>query len=544
MDTRRLYDYIIVGSGTAGCVLASRLTENPATQVLVLEAGGWDRDPFIHIPLGFGRNAGVHHDWLYRSEPHPAIGGRTMEQARGKVIGGCSSVNAMTHVRGHRSDYDRWAASGLTHWSYAHALPYFRKQETWAHGANDFRGGNGPIAVQRNHYSDPISAAYAAAGRSLGYPSTNDYNAQEQEGFSVHQVTIGNGRRSSAAVAYLRPAMKRGNLTVKVHAQATRVLFDRDRAVGVEYLSRGQLHAVYANDEVILAGGAVNSPQLMMLSGIGEPQHLGRHGVKTMLPLRGVGRNLQDQVVVRLAYSRNEPGPFHRMMRADRAAVEFSRSYLFGTGMASSLPSAGIAFLKSRPDLPAPDLQIVTAATPPDARPYLPPFRQPYRDLFVTRVILLRPESRGGIRLGSPEPLARPRIYQNILTSDRDLATLRAGVRILGDLARQESMRPFIGREVGAVPADDSDTVIDAFVRGTAVSFRHTLGTCRMGLASDPDAVVDPELRVIGLKALRIVDASVMPDMVGGNINAAVLMIAERAADLIRGEEPLPPAGP
>ena len=539
---KNTFDYVIVGAGTAGCVLAKRLSEDYGLRILILEAGGWDRDPFIHIPLGFGRNAGIHHDWLYRSEPEPAIDGRTMEQARGKVIGGCSSVNAMTHVRGHHTDYDRWASSGLTEWSYRHALPYFKKQESWEGGENFWRGGSGPISIQKNRYVDPVSEAYAQAGVSMGYQRNDDYNAYEQDGFALHQVTIGNGRRCSAAVAYLRPALASGNVRVVTKAHVTRVLMNANRATGVEYLQNGKSQNAYANREVILCGGVINSPQLLMLSGIGDPVQLKEHGIPTHVNLPGVGKNLQDQVVARIAFSREPSGPFHHMMRLDRAIVEFGKAYLFGQGMATSMPSAGVAFVRSQSGLPAPDLQIVTAATPHDAYPYLPPFKPAYRDLLVTRVILLRPESRGEIRLRTANPTDPARIHQNMLTRDTDWEVLGEGVRLLRELGQQASLRDFIGKETGSTPISNQDSDMRNFLRATANSFRHTLGTCRMGIETDDMAVVDPTLRVRGTEALRVIDASVMPDMVGGNINSAVMMIAERAADLIRGRNPLPAA--
>lgn len=536
------FDYVIVGAGTAGCVLAHRLTEDRGTRVLLLEAGGWDRNPLIHIPLGFGKIAGKQHDWFYSSEPEPNALGRRIECARGKVVGGSSSVNAMAQVRGHRGDYERWARSGLDDWSYAHALPYFKRQETWEGGATRYRGGSGPIQVRKCIYEDPIIDACLQSGQSLGHAVIDDYNAEEQEGFAVQQMTIGNGRRSSAATGYLRPALRRPNLVVRVHALASRILFEGRRANGVEYLSGDRCLSVHAEREVLLAGGVINTPQLLMLSGIGDPEQLGAHAIEIRCALPGVGSNLQDHVMSGLAHRRKTPGPFHRMMRADRIAVEMAKAAVLRRGKATDVPSTGIAFARSQPQSALPDVQLLTIGTPYNAEPYLPPFRPPYQDLFVSRVVVLRPQSRGSLELASADPRAKPLIRQNLLSRDEDWKTMRAGLRLLDELVRQAPLARCLEGLAGPAPASLSDEDLDAHVRATAVSFRHTLGTCRMGPAKDPLAVVDPELRVQGVEGLRVVDASVMPDLVGGNINAAVMMIAEKASDLIRGRAPEPPA--
>ncbi|HEX5320559.1 MAG TPA: choline dehydrogenase [Stellaceae bacterium] len=533
------FDYIIVGAGSSGCALAYRLTEDPGIRVLLLEAGGWDRDPWLTIPLAWGRILDRRmHDWMYFTEPEAGLGGRPIECARGKVIGGSSSINAMAYVRGHRGDYDRWAESGLPQWSYAHVLPYFRRQEAWEGGADAYRGADGPLTTRRSKYPDPLSEAYREAGLAAGYPATDDYNGERQEGFGRWQSTIRDGRRCSAAVAYLRPALSRPGLTVETGALATRVFLEHGRAVGVAYLRGGQAMVAHAEREVILAGGVINSPQLLMLSGIGDPDELRAHGIEAVVPLRGVGRNLQDHISAGILWKRREPGPLHAQMRYDRIARDLAKTYFFGTGLSSDLPGGMMAFLKSPLAGAMPDVQFLFVAAPMNAKPYL---TRPYPDAFGCRAVVLRPESRGRVELASTDPRAPLRIRQNFLATETDRATLRAGLRMVREVGRQSPLAPFVAAEIAPGPGKDGDADLDAHIAATGISVHHPLGTCKMGAEDDGTAVVDGNLRVFGVEGLRVVDASVMPDLVGGNINAPVIMLAEKAADLIRGKEPPAP---
>jgi 4-pyridoxate dehydrogenase len=542
MSKHETCDYVIVGAGSAGCTLANRLTEDRDVRVVLLEAGRWDRSPWLHIPLAWGRNVlRRSHDWMYSTEPSATMAGRRIPIYRGRVIGGSSSINAMAYVRGHRGDYDRWADHGLPDWSYAHVLPYFRRAETWAKGADDYRGDSGPLGVSSPHFPDPLLDAFLEAGSAAGHPTTADYNGLQQEGFSRGQSTIRDGRRCSAAVAYLRPALDRPNLRVETQAVATQVLLEGGRAVGIRYRQNDAMREMRAEREVILSGGAINSPQLLMLSGVGDPAELKAHGIAVKAALKGVGQNLQDHISAGVDCLRKEQGPLHRALRLDRIVPELARAHFFGTGLAASLPNNVMAFLKSDTSANMPDMQLLFRVAPMDAGPYLAPFKPAYPDGFGCRPTPLRPESRGAIRLASSDPFNAPRIEIDFLATDQDLRMVRSGIRMAREIFNQSAVRAYTSVEIAPGPDKTSDTDLDAYARATATTVYHPLGTCKMGPESDDGAVVDPQLRVRGVDQLRVVDASVMPDLVGGNINAPVIMIAERAADLIRDQRPLAP---
>jgi len=534
------YDYIIVGAGSAGCVLANRLTEDPAARVLLLEAGGRDIHPYIRVPIGFGKLYEKRmFDWGYDGEPEAEMEGRRLEAMRGKVLGGSSSVNVMTYTRGNPRDYDRWAQKGARGWSYAEILPYFRRSETWEGGTNLYRGDKGPLGVEFSKRPDPIFAAWAEAGRAAGYAITEDYNGAQQEGFGRGQHTIRNGHRSSASSAYLHPIKDRPNLTVKLGVQVTRVILAGSRATGVEYAENGRVVHAEADGEVILSAGTFNTPQLLMLSGIGPAQHLREHGIAPVVDLP-VGRNLQDHMALWCMYERPGGGQFREQMRFDRMTLAMLNAYFFGKGPATTLPGAMHAFIKTRPDVEVPEIEFMFRSAPVHPHLWFPGIKARYPDATGIRPTLLHPESRGDILLRSANPTDMPRIRFNVFSVRNDLVTLREGVKRARDVAAQAPLKPFIGKETAPTAAVRSDVDIETWIRRTAITAHHPCGTCAMGVSDQ--SVLDPELRVRGIEKLRVVDASAMPDLVSAHINACVIMMAEKGADLVRGRPPLPAA--
>jgi 4-pyridoxate dehydrogenase len=529
------FDYIIVGAGSAGCVLAHRLTEDPSTRVLLLEAGGDDSHPYLRVPIGVGK---LHQhrmfDWGYNTVAEAGMAGRELMTLRGKVLGGSSSINMMALTRGSSGDFERWARGGATGWSWNEVLPYFKRFETWEGGETPLRGGNGPLTVEFAKTDDPIEEAMYEAAVALGYPRTPDYNS-ESVGFGRTQFNISKGRRHSAARAFLRGIMKRPNLTVFTHATARRVLLDGTKAYGVAYGQNGVISTAEAQREVILSGGSFNTPQLLMLSGIGPADHLRELGIDVVAALP-VGDNLQDHLKGVLLWKRRLPeGPLHRFLRFDRVAFAFAQAYLFGTGPAAKMPLGIQAFIKTSPELEVPDLEFMLRTAPISAQPYFPGLLPTYTDAFGIDPVILHPESRGTVRLQSADPLAPVRIQYNYLSAPADIAKFRQGFRLAREIGNQAALDAY--RDIELVPGPDvtSDADVDAHLRRTSTTVSHPVSTCRMGTGEN--CVLDPDLRVRGIENLRVVDASAFPELVSAHTNAAVLMLAEKASDLIRGRE-------
>lgn len=530
----RTYDYVVVGGGSAGSILAARLSERADRRVLLIEAGGWDDNWLLRVPFGVAKvwnNPAW--NWSYRSEPEPFLGGRVIYHPRGKVMGGSASINMMAYVRGHPREYDQWAQTGLADWSWERVLPYFKRLESYAGGASDVRGGSGPIKVQRRSGDDDMIGAWLDAGRQAGHAIVEDYNGLEQEGISVNQSNMADGRRQSSAASYLAPARGRANLEVETRAEASRILLDGQRAVGVVYMKDGIEHRAMASSEVVLSAGAYNTPKLMMLSGIGPAADLKAHGIDVALDVPGVGQNLQDHPVILMEHKAAAATRFHGNLRWDRLARNMVRAQLLRSGPATVSLSLGVGFVKSGAHIDIPDLQLIFRPFARDARPWFPLVAAPFEERLGLMACHLRPRARGTLRLASADHRDAPAILNRFLEHEEDRRALREGFKRIREIARQPAFASLMGPEVLPGPAVASDLDVDSYIRETVVTIFHPCGTCRMGV--DAASVVDPELRVRGIGGLRIADASVMPALVGGNINACVMMIAEKGADLIAG---------
>jgi len=521
-------DYIVVGGGSAGCVLANRLSASARHQVLLLEAGGPDTHPVIHVPMGIRYLVGnPATDWKFVTEPEPGLGGRTQPWPRGKMLGGSSSLNGLVYVRGFAADYDEWAEQGCTGWGWNDVLPYFLKSEGNRRGKSPLHNDSGPLPVIPATIQNPLCDAFVAAGRDTGIGVTDDFNGPEPEGLGFFDSTRLNGRRQSTSVAFLRPARKRANLRVETHAQVTRVLFAGQRAIGVEFVRNGVTFQARARREVILSGGAVNSPQLLLLSGIGPAEELARHGIATVCESPDVGRELQEHLDVTLEYECLQPVTAYRYVNRFRQALTALQWGLFHNGFASDLLLPVGGFMRSREGLPAPDIQFHLIL----ALPRTPERPVPDREGFGIHVCNLQPESRGRIRLASADPLARPVIEPCFLSVREDIEPLRVGIRAAREIAASAAMRAFTGDEMLPGAACQDQSALDAFIRDHAETVFHPTSSCRMG--GDARSVVDPGLRVRGVAGLRVVDASIMPRVPRANTNAPTIMVAEKAADLI-----------
>jgi choline dehydrogenase len=538
MATER-WDYIIIGAGSAGCVLAARLSEDPGTRVLLLEAGGKADSLLVRMPAGVGAliTAKGENNWGFWTEPEPHLDDRRLWWPRGRGWGGSSSINGMIYIRGHARDYDQWRQMGLTGWGYDDVLPYFKRAESLEGGGDAWHGAEGPLHVSKAASRNPVYSSFVAAGVQAGHKRTSDFNGLQQEGFGPYQLTIRDGKRWSAAEAYLRPALTRPNLAAETGARTTRILIDGGRATGVEFVQGGETHQAFADAEVLLCAGAVQSPQILMLSGVGEADALRTAGVQPIHELPGVGANLQDHLDVALSWETRNVKTAYAYNKGLNRLVTGLNYMLFGQGFGRQNFLEAGAFLKSRPDLDRPDLQLhcVLAIMKDHGK-------QPVaKDGFTIHVCQLRPESRGRIGLHSADPFADPAIFVNYLATAEDRRALRAGIGIVRDVVSQDALAGLRGPEEEPGEAVRTEAEIDAWIRRTGETIYHPVGTCRMGSPDDRMTVVDAELRVIGLSGLRVVDASVMPTLVGGNTNAPTIMIAEKAADFIRGRAALVP---
>ena len=541
MTRERSFDTIVVGAGSAGCVLANRLSADPERSVLLVEAGSKDRNPLFRLPMLMGKlfHSGIY-NWRYHTEPVPSLDGRSLYWPRGKVLGGSSTINGMIYVRGNAHDYDRWAQMGLAGWSYDEVLPAFRRSEGHVERDGAFHGRAGELTVCRARSGNPLFDVFVEAGRQAGHPVNDDFNGPEQQGFGRYDFTIRRGKRCSTSAAFLRPIRHRRNLSVATECLVRRIVVEGQRATGIEIADGARARTIRAEREVVLCAGTVNSPQLLMLSGIGPGDALKEHGIEVIHELPGVGRNLQDHVDCVIAYACTKPITLYRNLRADRLIGSVAQGMLFGRGVATTFPYEAGAFLKSRAETVAPDIQVhFMPALENSADLHVPnPFRKaPVEDShgFSMRVGPVNPESRGWIGLRSADPAAAPLIQPNYLQDDADCRTTIAGIRMVRDVVEQPAFAAYRGREIAPGADVRSDADLTRWLRASAMTTFHPVGTCRMG--TDPMAVVDARLMVHGIAGLRVADASVMPVIVSGNTNAPAIMIGEKAAEFIQGVE-------
>ncbi|WP_419913900.1 GMC family oxidoreductase [Hoeflea sp.] len=532
----KTFDYIVVGAGSAGCVIANRLSEKHGLRVAVVEAGGKDWSPMIHVPVGSGEliRKGAF-GWSLFSEPHPATDNRSIQWPRGKVLGGCSSINGLVYVRGHKSDFDQWAQIGNRGWSYDDVLPYFRKSEANQDRSDAFHGHSGPMKVTRGRLENPLFDAFIEAGRQAGHPVTDDFNGAEQHGFGRFDYTAHNARRQSTAVAFLNSARSRQNLEIIANCHVNRVVFEGRRAVGIEVDRKGGHEVLRAEREVILASGVVGSPQILQLSGIGDAGELIGLGIDVVHNLPGVGQNLQDHTQIPFMFGCKLPITLYQLIRIDRAVLRMAQAIVFKSGPFTHFPVQGGAFVKSDPALDVPDTQYhfgIALGVRRARLPRLTKSRDPLdRDGYMIAPCLLRPASRGSISIKSANPQEMPSIEPNYLTAESDRLFFRRAFHQTRHIANQPAFAPYNDGELLPGPQVNTDDEIDAYTRQTLATCHHQVGTCKMG--NDPQAVVDDRLCVHGTEALRVADASIMPTLVGGNTNAAAIMIGEKASDLI-----------
>jgi choline dehydrogenase len=523
------FDYVIVGAGSAGCVLANRLSADGKHSVLLLEAGPKDSNLWIHVPLGYGKlfkDKTV--NWMYQTEPEPGLDGRTVFQPRGKVLGGSSSINGLLYVRGQHEDYDRWRQHGNAGWGFADVLPYFKKAENQQRGADGFHGADGPLPVSDLGHPDALSAAFIKAAAETGIPENPDFNGVSQEGAGFFQTTTLHGRRASTAVAYLRPARDRNNLQVETSALAQRIRFEGRRAVAVEYKQAGALRTARARKEILVSSGAYNSPQLLQLSGVGPAELLQKHGIDVVLDAAGVGHDLQDHLQVRMVMKCTQPITLNDIVNNPvRRVLAGARYAAFRTGPLTIAAGTSGAFFKTSPRLATPDIQIHFLPFSTDKMgEKLHSFSG-----FSASVCQLRPESRGSLRIRSADPAVPPEIRINYLATETDRVANVEGLKILRKILQAPALRPYVSEEVEPGAKVATDEALLSYCRQRGSTIYHPTSTCRMG--SDSLAVVDQRLRVRGIEGLRVVDGSIMPDLVSGNTNAAIIMIAEKASEMI-----------